>query len=117
LSGLFSVLSYLVEQRRKEIGVRMALGATTRSVARLVMAQSLFPVGGGLVAGGGLAAVVAMVLMSLPIASLVVHIVQVFDPVAYGASLLVVVVSCVVAALIPAMRAARIDPIAALRQD
>ena len=43
LSGLFSVLSYLVEQRRKEIGVRMALGATTRNVAGLVLSQSLRP--------------------------------------------------------------------------
>jgi predicted permease len=117
LSGLFSVLSYLVEQRRKEIGVRMALGATTRSVARLVVGQSLFPVGGGLLAGGGLAAALGMVLMSLPIASLIVHIVQVFDPVAYVVSLLVIVIGCLVAAFIPAMRAARIDPIAALRQD
>jgi ABC-type antimicrobial peptide transport system permease subunit len=117
LSGLFSVLSYLVEQRRTEFGVRMALGATTRSVARLVLAQSLFPVGGGLVAGVGLAAALAIVLMSLPVASLIAHIVQVFDPLAYGASLLVIVIACVVAALIPATRAARIDPIAALRQD
>ena len=95
----------------------MALGATTRSVARLVVAQSLVPVGGGLLAGGGLAAVLALVLMSLPIASLVAHIVQVFDPFAYGASLLVISVACVAAALIPAVRATQIDPIAALRQD
>ena len=55
LSGLFSVLSYLVEQRRKEIGVRMALGATTRDVAGLVLSQSVRPVGFGLIAGSGLA--------------------------------------------------------------
>ena len=56
LSGLFSVLSYLVEQRTREIGVRMALGATTRDVARLVLSQSIRPVGVGLLIGGGSAA-------------------------------------------------------------
>ena len=53
VSGLFSVLSYLVEQQAKEIGVRMALGAATKHVAELVLSQSLRPVGIGLVAGGG----------------------------------------------------------------
>src|SRR6185503_11387581 len=52
LSGLFGVLSYLVEQRTKEIGVRMALGATTKDVTRLVLAQMTRPVGLGLLAGG-----------------------------------------------------------------
>jgi hypothetical protein len=51
LSGLFSVLSYLVEQRRKEIGVRMALGATPSNVIRLVLSQSIRPVGIGLIVG------------------------------------------------------------------
>ena len=69
VSGLFSVLSYLVEQRRKEIGVRMALGATTRDVAGLVLSQSVRPVGFGLIAGSGLAAGLATVLMSTPVAS------------------------------------------------
>ena len=69
VSGLFSVLSYVVEQQAKEIGVRMALGATTRNVARLVLSQSLRPVGIGLAAGGGLAAAVAIVLMATPVAS------------------------------------------------
>ena len=53
LSGLFSVLSYLVEQRTKEIGVRMALGATAGDVTRLVLSQSIRPVGVGLLIGGG----------------------------------------------------------------
>ena len=66
VSGLFSVLSYLVEQRAKEIGVRMALGATTQNIAVLVLSQSVRPVGFGLLAGGGLAAGLAIVLMSTP---------------------------------------------------
>ena len=117
LSGLFSVLSFVVEQRAKEIGVRMALGATTRNVVRVVLSQSLRPVGIGLVAGGGLAAALAIVLMSTPAASQIGAVVHVFDPVAYAASLLLVVTTCALAASVPALRAARIDPIATLRND
>ena len=116
-SGLFGVLSYVVEQRAKEIGVRMALGATTRNVARLVVSQSLRPVGIGLVAGGCLAAALAIVLMSTPDASEMSFWVDVFDPVAYGASVLVIAIACLLATLVPALRAARIDPIATLRKD
>ncbi|MGH9382817.1 MAG: ABC transporter permease [Vicinamibacterales bacterium] len=117
LSGLFSVLSYLVEQRTKEIGVRMALGATTRSVGGLVLSQSARPVGVGLIAGAGLAAALGIVLMATPAAAQIGDLVHVFDPVAYAASLLCIVAACALAALIPALRAARIDPIATLRQD
>ena len=117
VSGLFSVLSYLVEQRAREIGVRMALGATTRTIVVLVLSQSVRPVGFGLLAGGGLAAAVAIVLMSTPAAAEIGNTVLVFDPLAYAASLLVIVTSCVAAASIPALRAARVDPIATLRQD
>jgi hypothetical protein len=117
LSGLFSVLSYIVEQRAKDIGVRMALGATTGNVAGLVLSQSLRPVGIGLVAGGGLAAALAIVLMATPAASEIGNLVHVFDPVAYAASLLVIVTSCALAAWVPAMRACRLDPVATLRQD
>ena len=117
VSGLFSVLSYLVEQRAKEIGVRIALGATTRTITVLVLSQSVRPVGFGLLAGGGLAAAVATVLMSTPAAVEIGNTVRVFDPLAYAASLLVIVITCVAAASIPALRAARVDPIATLRQD
>jgi len=117
VSGLFSVLSYVVEQQAKEIGVRMALGAATKHVAELVLSQSLRPVGIGLAAAGGLAAAVAIVLMATPAASEIGGWVHVFDPVAYAASLLVIVTSCVLAVSVPALRAARIDPIATLRKD
>ena len=117
VSGLFSVLSYLVEQRAREIGVRMALGATTKNIAVLVLWQSVRPVGFGLLAGGGLAAGLATVLMATPAALEVGNIVRVLDPMAYAASLLVIVTACVLAASVPALRAARVDPIATLRND
>jgi hypothetical protein len=117
VSGLFSVLSYVVEQRAKDIGVRMALGATTRDVVGIVLSQSLRPVGIGLAAGGGLAAAVAILLMATPGAGQIGGIVRVFDPVAYGVSLLVIVAACALAASVPAVRAAHIDPIATLRKD
>jgi predicted permease len=117
VSGLFSVLSYVVEQQAKDIGVRMALGATTRNIAGLVLSQTLPPVGVGVVAGGSLAMALAIVLRASPFASEVGDIIRVFDPLAYAASVLVIVTSCVLAVSVPALRAARIDPIATLRRE
>ena len=117
LSGLFSVLSYLIEQRRKELSVRMALGATARDVGRLVLSESARPVGFGLITGGGAAVGLASLLMATPAAETIGGSVRVFDPVAYAASLLCIVTACVFAALIPALRAARIAPMKVLRQE
>ena len=117
VSGLFSVLSYLVEQRAKEIGVRIALGATTTNVMRLVLSQSMRVVAAGLITGTGLAWMLATLLMSTPAAERIGGIVDVRDPVAYAASLLCIIVACVLAASIPARRASRVDPIVTLRQE
>jgi predicted permease len=117
LSGLFSVLSYLVEQRSKEIGVRIALGATPRNACLFVLSQLVRPVGLGLVVGGGLALALGIALLSTPAADQIGSIVRLLDPLAYSGSLFCIVTACVAAALIPALRAGRIDPIATLRQD
>jgi MacB-like periplasmic core domain/FtsX-like permease family len=117
LSGLFSVLSYLVEQRTKEIGVRMALGASRGSVAALVLSESARPVGVGLLLGGSLTAALGGVLLATPAAEHIGSSVRLFDPIAYAAGLLWILAACTCAALIPALRAARIDPVGALRQD
>ena len=117
LSGLFSVLSYLVEQRTREIGVRMALGATSGSVGALVLLQSAGPVGIGLLVGGSLTAALGAALLATPAAAVIGSTVRLFDPLAYAASLLCIVAACASAALIPALRAGRIDPVTALRQD
>ena len=117
LSGLFSVLSYIVEQRHREIGVRVALGATPGGVTRLILSQSIRPVGFGLVVGTALAAALAKLLLATAGAATVGHIVHVLDPVAYGTSLLVIIAACLAAASIPAMRAARLNPAVTLRQQ
>jgi predicted permease len=116
VSGVFSVLSYVVEQQAQEIGVRMALGAARRDVVELILLQSVRPVGLGLAAGTGLAAAVAIVLMTTPIASEISGDIDVLDPVAYLVSLVVIVTSCALAVSVPALRAARIDPIATLKK-
>jgi ABC-type antimicrobial peptide transport system permease subunit len=117
VSGLFSVLSFLVEQRTKEIGVRMALGASSRRVARLVVGQTARPVAYGMLAGVGFAAALATILLSTPAAAVVTEIVRVADPVAYVGSLLAIAGACLLAAWIPAARAARLDPMRTLRQE
>jgi predicted permease len=117
VSGLFSVLSYLVEQRTKEIGVRMALGATSRNVTRLVLSQTARPVGIGLLAGAGLALALAILLIATPGAGAIAEVVHVTDPLAYGGSLIVIIAACLLAASIPALRASRLEPMRTLRQD
>jgi predicted permease len=117
VSGLFSVLSYLVEQRAREIGVRIALGASSQKVTQMILWQTSRPVMYGLLAGAGLAAVLAITLLASPAGALIGKIVHVTDPVAYAASLIVIIGACLVAAWIPATRAARVDPMRTLRQE
>jgi predicted permease len=117
VSGLFSVLSYLVEQRTREIGVRMALGASARAVTRLMLVQTTRPLVGGLIAGAGLAAALATTVLASPAGALISQIVHVTDPVAYLGSLAVIVAACLSAAWIPAARAAKVDPMRTLRQE
>jgi hypothetical protein len=117
VSGLFSVLSYLVEQRTREIGVRIALGASSQKVTRLMLAQTAAPVVVGLLGGAALAAALATLVLSTEFGAMIAKIVHVTDPIAYLSSLAVIVVACLFAAWIPASRAARVDPMKTLRQE
>jgi ABC-type antimicrobial peptide transport system permease subunit len=117
VSGLFSVLSYLVEQRTPEIGLRMALGASPRMVTQMVLGQTTRPVMAGLIAGAALAAALATAVLATPFGALISQIVHVTDPVAYLASLSLIVAVCLLAAWIPAARAAKVDPMRTLRQE
>jgi ABC-type antimicrobial peptide transport system permease subunit len=95
----------------------MALGATPRHVTQLVLSQSIRPVGLGLVVGGAAAAGLAKLLLLTGGGETIGHIVQVLDPVAYGGSLLIIISACLVAASIPTVRAARLNPMLALRRQ
>ena len=109
VSGLFGVLSYLVERRSKEIGIRMALGAGAGDVTRLVLWQTIKPVGLGLSCGALAAAGMAAALLSTPAASGLAEAIRVLDPLAYAGAAVVIVVACLVAASIPAARAALVS--------
>lgn len=117
VSGLFSVLSYLLAQRTREIGVRVALGASPRTIVRLVFAQTAWPVLYGLAAGAGLAATLATILLATPFGAFISEIVHVTDPVAYLIGVLIIIAACAAAAALPAARAARLDPMRALRPE
>jgi hypothetical protein len=126
LSGIFSVLSYVIEQRRKEIGVRMTLGATSADIVRLVMVQTAKPVVLGVGAGTWLAAGLATMLLKMPprpqgfngaVSVRLGDVVHVWDRTAYALSLFVIVTACASAALIPAVRASRLDPTVSLKQE
>ena len=111
LSGIYGVLSYLITQRTKEIGIRMALGATTGTVARLVLRQS------GKLAVIGIALGTALALgVSRLLASNLVFV-DTFDLLAYCAGILLVTAAALAAAYFPSRRAARIDPVTTLRYD
>jgi putative ABC transport system permease protein len=105
------VLSYAVTQRSREIGVRIALGATSGNVLGMVVGRGLALTGVGLVAGLALAAVGARSMKSM------LYGVDSMDPATFaGVSLLL----CAIAALacwIPARRASRLDPIVVLREE
>jgi ABC-type antimicrobial peptide transport system permease subunit len=109
--GIYGVLAYLVAGRRREFGVRLALGATQRSVVLLVLRQGLLWVAIGLAAG----LVAANAERMLLAASL--YGVTAGDPVTYVAVTLLLLAVATVACLIPAVRATRVDPVVAMRAD
>ena len=109
--GLYGVVAYVVTQRTNEIGVRMALGAEPRGIQRLVVVQSLRMVFVGLGLGLAGAIVVTGILRSL------LYEVQPRDPMTFAIVTLLLVVVALAAAFIPARRAARVDPVTALRAE
>jgi len=109
--GLFGVISYAVSQRTREIGVRMALGARRADVLRLVMQQGLLFTGIGLVLGVGAALAASRLLSSL------LYGIRPDDPATVAAVSLGLVAAAMLACYLPARRAMRVDPMAALRYE
>jgi hypothetical protein len=109
--GLSGLLGYFVAERTAEIGVRRALGAPAKAVVRLVVRQSLVPVTIGLAFGLAVAFVGSRYLGSLLFG------VDARDPLSFAAAGVFLFLTAVLATLPPAWRAARIDPIIALRQE
>ena len=109
--GIYAALAYSVSQRFRELGIRMALGETPRSLQASVLSEGMRLVGVSLILGLSLAALLAF---AVRVTFFGVHWA---DPVAYGGTLLVLGVVALLACWVPAERAARVDPLRALRHE
>jgi putative ABC transport system permease protein len=109
--GLYGVLSYVVAERTREIGVRMALGATAGTVRRMVVSQGARVVLVGAVVG------VAAALASTRLLEALLYEVNAVDPAVFVAMSLTMIGIGMLASYVPAHRASRVDPIESLRND
>ena len=109
--GLFGVVAYSVGQRAREFGIRVALGAAIEDVLRLVLLGALKMVAAGLAIGLVAAAILSRFMTSLLFET------PPRDPRAFGGAVAVLVVAALAACALPAWRATRVDPAAALRDE
>lgn len=111
MAGVYGVMSYAVGQRASEFGLRMALGADSQDVLRLVLGQGLMLAAAGLAIGLTGAVAASRLLTSLLFG------VQSTDPVTYLAVTAIIAIVALAACYVPAYRATRVDPLVALRQE
>ena len=109
--GIYGIVSYSVSQRTREIGIRMALGAESSRVIKMILGEALVLFSAGAVAGLLFAFVLSRVIGGL------LYQVSPRDPLTFIAAPVVLAVVSVIAAVIPGLRASRIDPMSALRQE
>ncbi len=109
--GIYGVMSYSVARRGREMGIRMALGAGSGKILWLVLGQSLWMTAAGLAIG-----VAGSLVLTRFLATLLFHV-NTTDPITYSVVALFLAIVAQVASLIPAYRAATIDPVNALRQE
>lgn len=111
MMGIYGLVALTVAQRTREIGIRKAVGATTRDIVRLVVSGSAVPVGLGLVAGLGLGTLGAVGLGGFIVG------VSPVDPLTMLGTTTLVVGTTLAASALPALRAARVDPLRALKTE
>jgi putative ABC transport system permease protein len=109
--GVYGVLSYSVSQRTQEIGVRMAMGAGRGDVLRLIVGQGLLLTGIGVLIGVTLAA------YGMPLAKSLLYKVSPLDPISFGTVAAFLAATALIASVVPALRATRVDPVIALRAE
>ena len=109
--GIYGVIAYVAQQRTKEIGIRMALGAAGRDVSGLFVRHGIVLAGIGIVCG-----MVAAALLTRTMSALLFGV-SAFDPLTYGAVALALGGTAVLASYLPARRASRVDPAEALRWE
>jgi predicted permease len=109
--GLYGVIAFSVSQRRREVGVRLALGARRAAVVGMVVRGGMALVGTGVVLGLALAAAASRLLAAL------LYGVAALDPVAFGSAVAVLAAVALAANYLPAARAARTDPVAVLKEE
>jgi putative ABC transport system permease protein len=109
--GIYGVIAYIVSQRRREIGIRMALGARGGTVQRMFIGRGVTLAAVGLAVGLVSASLVMRLMSSLLFG------VSPFDPLTYGAVVSSLALAALVATWLPARQATRVDPMSALRAD
>jgi macrolide transport system ATP-binding/permease protein len=109
--GLYGIIAFAVAQRTRELGIRIAVGARPAAVVALVLRQGVGLAGAGLAAGAVLSALATRVIAGA------LYGVTAADPIAWGAAATVLVVATLLAHVVPACRAVRIDPVRALRSE
>jgi hypothetical protein len=111
VSGIYGVMSYLVSQRTKEIGIRVALGAGTAEILGMVLRQS------GRLAAIGAAAGIGLALAIAPVFAHELEVIRPYDWQPYAGSAAIVLAAALAASYLPSKKAVRIDPVVTLRCD